>query len=170
MRGSSAPAHCGCALTARCSAVGYSHCGGMSGASVSSTMASAGSSAASRRICNAAQRSSRRQSRAQSQRSTNASACCRLPLKACAMPPTTRVRRSPARSWSLLRRTCRITGRPCLAASLRLRGTRRTTGARHPGRHKEVQPDLAHRHQQWVVGGGQHVVQQAQVLVRACGM
>ena len=55
------PARCGAARPVRCgpaagrlraaAAVRYSHCGGMSGASVSSTSADSGSAAASRRIC-----------------------------------------------------------------------------------------------------------------------
>ena len=102
---------------ARCAAVAYSQWGGMSGASVSSTKASAGSSTARRRNCSARSYVTAPPKPSLKPMPTKACACCRLPLNAWAIPPCTGTSRRPLSNLSAERRTCRITGRSNRRAS-----------------------------------------------------
>jgi hypothetical protein len=94
------------------------------------------------------------------------SACCRLPLKACAMPPGTSTRRISFASSSTARRECRTTGQPELPGHLKLCRAEAFEPFRVEARHEAIEPDLADGHQPRIVTvGRQRVMQALQIVV-----
>ena len=104
----------------------------MSGASVSSTIASAARPAPAARICSARSKVIAPPKPSLKPSSTNASACCSLPLKAWAMPPAPRAGAAASAALSAERRTCTTTGSPNRAPA-RAGRRRSAPGARGRG-------------------------------------